>query len=237
MPAIVVLSGAGLSAESGLGTFRDTSGLWTQYDLNDVATPEGFARNPQLVHDFYNARRANALASQPNAAHRALARLEAALGPELYCVTQNIDPLLEQAGMRRVVHMHGQLMRMQCAGCGHCWPAPASTRADDPCPACTRPHTRPDVVWFGEIPYHMEEIADALESCAVFVSIGTSGSVYPAAGFVQIAREAGAHTVELNLEASETASQFDELRQGPASEVVTQWVEEILAAHSGTQPV
>lgn len=232
MPAIVVLSGAGLSAESGLGTFRDTSGLWTKYDLRDVATPEGFARNPALVHDFYNARRENALGAKPNAAHEALARLEAALGADVYCVTQNIDPLLEQAGMTRVVHMHGEIMKMLCAGCGHRWDAPAESSPDDACPACHRPETRPDVVWFGEIPYHMDEIAEALETCSVFVSIGTSGSVYPAAGFVQIAREAGAHTVELNLEASDTASQFDELREGPASEIVTQWVDEILTAQA-----
>lgn len=232
MPSIVVLSGAGLSAESGLGTFRDASGLWTKFDLKDVATPQGFARNPQLVHDFYNARRANALASTPNAAHHALARLEDALGDELYCVTQNIDPLLERAGMRRVVHMHGELMRALCAACGHRWDAPETMRPDDPCPACNAPATRPDVVWFGEMPYHMEEIARALEDCAVFVSIGTSGSVYPAAGFVQIARTAGAHTVELNLEASDVASDFDELRQGPASEIVTTWVDELLAARN-----
>ncbi|MCA8883206.1 MAG: NAD-dependent protein deacylase, partial [Rhodobacteraceae bacterium] len=149
MPSIVVLSGAGLSAESGLGTFRDASGLWTEYNLRDVATPDGFARNPKLVHDFYNARRANAFGAQPNAAHRALARLESELGEELYCVTQNIDPLLERAGLKRVVHMHGEIARALCAACGHRWDAPEATSPDDPCPACGAQATRPDVVWFG----------------------------------------------------------------------------------------
>ncbi|MFN4101085.1 MAG: Sir2 family NAD-dependent protein deacetylase, partial [Pararhodobacter sp.] len=153
---IVVLTGAGLSAESGLGTFRDKGGLWTKYDLNEVATPEGFARNPALVTEFYNARRANCLAAQPNAAHRALARLEAELPGEVLLVTQNVDDLHQRAGARRVVQMHGALCSALCAGCGHRWRAPVVMTPRDPCPACGAPRTRPDVVWFGEVPYHME---------------------------------------------------------------------------------
>ncbi|WGH79869.1 NAD-dependent deacylase [Jannaschia ovalis] len=224
MTRIVILSGAGLSAESGLGTFRDVDGLWTRYDLNDVATPGGFARNPALVHDFYNARRANMRAARHNMAHSALARLSRAPGVTL--VTQNIDDLLERAGARDVVHMHGRLDRALCAACGARWDAPEAMVPGAPCPECADPVTRPDVVWFGEMPYHMDRIEDALARCDLFASIGTSGTVYPAAGFVELARMAGAHTVELNLEASGGA--FDEVREGPATALVPAWVDEVL---------
>ncbi len=222
---IVVLSGAGLSAESGLGTFRDADGLWTKYDLSQVATPEGFAQNPALVHDFYNARRANMVAAAPHAAHSALARLAGRAGITL--VTQNIDDLLERAGAQGVIHMHGELARALCNACGHRWDAPAKMAPADPCPACAAQATRPDVVWFGEIPYAMEVIEARLAECDLFVSIGTSGEVYPAAGFVAAARQLGARTLELNLEAS--GAIFDEVRVGPASEVVPTWVDEVLA--------
>ncbi len=221
---IVVLSGAGLSAESGLGTFRDMAGLWTRYDLNEVATPEGFARNPGLVHDFYNARRANMAAAAPNAAHAALARLSTRPGVTL--VTQNVDDMLERAGARNVIHMHGELSGALCAACATRWPALPVMALDDPCPTCGISATRPDVVWFGEMPYRMDEIETALSRADLFVSIGTSGTVYPAAGFVELAREAGARTLELNLEAS--GGRFDEVREGPASETVPVWVAEIL---------
>lgn len=220
----VILTGAGISAESGLGTFRDVDGLWTQYDLEDVATPEGFARNPELVQDFYNARRANCAEAAPNAAHEALARLEAALPGEVLIVTQNVDDLHARAGSRNVVQMHGALMRAKCAECGHRWGAPMVMSVTDECPACKARVTRPDVVWFGEIPYNMDEIIAAVEGCAVFVSIGTSGQVYPASGFVQLARQAGARCVELNLEPSEISTAFTERVYGPASEVVPKWV-------------
>lgn len=223
---IVILSGAGLSAESGLGTFRDVDGLWTKYDLNDVATPEGFARDPVLVHDFYNARRANLLAAEPNTAHDALARLSRRAGVML--VTQNIDDLLERAGATGVVHMHGELQRARCHACDHRWDAPTAMAATDPCPACEATATRPDVVWFGEIPYHMGRIEAALAEADLFVSIGTSGTVYPAAGFVEMAQWAGTPTLELNLEAS--GGQFDTVRVGPATEIVPAWVDEITAA-------
>lgn len=228
MPEIVILTGAGLSAESGLGTFRDKDGLWTRYRLEDVATPEGFARDPKLVHDFYNARRANCLDATPNEAHDALARLEQALGPRVGIVTQNIDNLHERAGSANIIHMHGELLRMLCAECGHRWDAERSTAPSDPCPACGRPATRPDVVWFGEIPYHMDRIADWLDDVRLFAAIGTSGTVWPAAGFVEEAAVRGARTVELTLDRSEIADAFDEARQGPATELVPSWVDELL---------
>ena len=227
---IVILTGAGVSAESGLGTFRDADGLWTEYDLEDVATPQGFARDPVLVHSFYNARRANCLDSAPNAAHRALARLETEHPGEVTIVTQNIDDLHERAGSREVIHMHGEILRALCAACGSRWDAPRDMAHDAPCPACARPATRPDVVWFGEIPYRMDEIGTLLERATLFAAIGTSGQVYPAAGFVAEARAAGAHTVELNLERSEVSGVFDTLRLGPAAKIVPGWVEELLAA-------
>ena len=226
---IVILTGAGISAESGLGTFRDEGGLWAQHRIEDVATPEGFARNPDLVHEFYNARRANAAEAVPNAAHYALAELEAKLDGTLLIVTQNVDSLHEKAGSKNVLHMHGILAGALCAACGHRWEAPAMMAKEDPCPACAAPQTRPDVVWFGEIPYEMERIEDALSAADIFVSIGTSGEVYPAANFVSHADYIGAHTVELNLEPSAGASRFAEVHLGPATETVPQWVASELA--------
>ncbi|MCB1404723.1 MAG: NAD-dependent deacylase [Rhodobacteraceae bacterium] len=226
---IVILTGAGISAESGLGTFRDAGGLWSQYDLEEVATPEGFARNPDLVHAFYNARRANCAAATPNAAHRALARLEAALPGQVTLVTQNVDDLHARAGSRAVIQMHGALMRALCAECGHRWPAPATMSPTDRCPACRRAATRPDVVWFGEIPYRMDDIAAALDRATHFAAIGTSGQVWPAAGFVKSARRNGAHCVELNLERSDLAAMFHAQHIGPATEVVPAWVDSLLA--------
>lgn len=226
---IVILTGAGISAESGLGTFRDKDGLWTKYNLDDVATPEGFARDPALVHDFYNARRANCRRALPNAAHRALAALETGFRGEILVVTQNVDNLHEAAGSRNVVHMHGELLRALCANCDHRWDAPKAMAPADPCPACGQPATRPDVVWFGEMPYQMERIWAALGRADLFVSIGTSGNVYPAAGFVAEAAAAGAATLELNLEPSHGFARFAETRHGPATEIVPAWVAEMLA--------
>lgn len=225
----VVLTGAGLSAESGLGTFRDKGGLWSKYDLDEVATPEGFARDPSKVHDFYNARRANAAAAQPNPAHHALARLGQALGDRLLIVTQNVDDLQERAGSTGVIHMHGRLDRARCHACGHTWPAPAVMQATDPCPACSRPATRPDIVWFGEIPRQVDDILQALAACDAFAAIGTSGTVWPAAGFVQQAAASGARTLEINLEPSAVAAEFSELRIGSAGRAVPAWVEDALS--------
>lgn len=234
---IVVLTGAGISAESGLGTFRDKDGLWTKYDLNEVATPEGFARNPRLVHEFYSARRKNLLGAKPNAAHAALAALEEAAGGNMLLVTQNVDTLHEQAGSRNIRHMHGELLRTRCGPCGHSAADEGELTLERQCTACGRAGgLRPDVVWFGEMPFHMDEIADALGDCDLFLSIGTSGTVYPAAGFVLAAAHAGAHTVELNLEPSEGHSTFAERRYGPASAIVPDYVNSLLSGgrHGGT---
>ena len=224
---IVILTGAGVSAESGLGTFRDKGGVWTKYDLNEVATPEGFARDPVKVHDFYNARRANAAGALPNAAHEALARLQREYRGEVVLVTQNVDALHEAAGSE-AIHMHGRLDRACCAACGATWEALPVMSVSDPCPGCGKPTTRPDVVWFGEMPQSLEVIAGHLETADIFAAIGTSGQVYPAAGFVAEAGRAGAHCVELNLEPSEVAHQFDEQIGGPASESVPAWVAGLL---------
>lgn len=230
MAKIVILTGAGISAESGLGTFRDKDGLWTRYDLNDVATPEGFARNPALVHEFYNARRKNCFESKPNPAHIALSRLENYYGGEVLIVTQNVDDLHERAGSRAVWHMHGELSRAKCADCDHRWSAPLEMTPGAPCPACNSSATRPDIVWFGEFPYHMDDIWDALRAADLFVSIGTSGNVFPAAAFVQDAARAGARTLELNLEPSMGSHDFTEARFGPASQLVPHWVDQVLGA-------
>ena len=232
--SLVVLTGAGISAESGLGTFRDKDGLWTKYDLEDVATPEGFMRDPALVHGFYNARRRNLVEASPNAAHHALAELERQWPGEFLLVTQNVDDLHERAGSRNLLHMHGELLKIRCENCG----TVSDWRDDlDQSTGCTRCNTtgylRPHVVWFGEMPFYMERIYAALQRCDLFVSIGTSGLVYPAAGFVAEARRAGrAHTVELNLEASDGHSLFAERIYGPATTVVPAYAARLL----GLQP-
>lgn len=225
---IVILTGAGISAESGIDTFRSAGGLWEQHRVEDVATPEGFARNPDLVLNFYDKRRAALANVAPNAAHMALARLEREFEGELLLVTQNVDDLHERGGSGRVLHMHGELKSALCSSCNTRapWLDPMLDRP--PCPVCRAPTLRPDVVWFGEMPYQMGRIYQALETCDLFVSIGTSGAVYPAAGFVQEARAAGARTLELNLEPSEGSSLFHDTRLGPASVMVPQWVGEVL---------
>ncbi|MFA3919637.1 NAD-dependent deacylase [Ruegeria hyattellae] len=229
MEKIVILTGAGISAESGLGTFRDEDGLWAQHRIEDVATPEGFARNPELVHAFYNARRVQAAAAKPNPAHTALARLQRHWPSEVVIVTQNVDSLHEAAGAERVIHMHGSLAGALCAVCDHRWQAPTEMQSGQPCPVCQVAAGRPDVVWFGEMPYFMDEIFDHLDSTDIFAAIGTSGQVYPAAGFVQGARRAGAATVEINLDPSDGASAFDQVVTGPATSTVPSWVENLLA--------
>ena len=226
---IVVLTGAGLSAESGLGTFRGEGGLWSEFDLEEVATPQGFARNPERVHDFYNLRRRRLGAAQPNAAHQALARLEREHRGEVLIVTQNIDRLHEAAGTRHLIHMHGELARALCAACAKSVPWTGDLSTETVCAACGKAGgMRPDVVWFGEMPREMDRIYEALLACDLFVSVGTSGSVYPAAGFVAEAGSAGAHTVELNLEPSEGASLFAEAQYGPATRIVPDFVDRCL---------
>lgn len=228
MSKIVILTGAGISAESGLGTFRDEGGLWAQHRIEDVATPEGFARDPDLVHEFYNARRAQSRAANPNAAHFALAKLQKEHRGDIVLVTQNVDRLHEAAGAQDVCHMHGFLDGALCSSCDTRWPAPLVMSKTQQCPSCNAQTTRPDIVWFGEMPYHMETIYHHLSEADLFVAIGTSGNVYPAAGFVQEAALSGADTLELNLEASATISQFAQAEFGKASEFVPTWVETIL---------
>lgn len=230
---IVILTGAGVSAESGIDTFRSAGGLWEQHRVEDVATPEAFARDPELVQRFYDMRRARIQEVEPNAAHHALARLDAEWKGGLLIVTQNVDDLHERAGAGRLLHMHGEHLNAWCLACDgrHRW---YGTLIDRPaCPTCgTTGHMRPDIVWFGEMPYRMNEIYAALNRADLFVSIGTSGAVYPAAGFVRDAREQGVRTLELNLEPSQGSHWFDESRHGPATEVVPGWVEELLSQQS-----
>jgi NAD-dependent deacetylase len=232
MASIVVLTGAGISKESGLDTFRDADGIWSRVRLEDVATPDAFRRDRAKVQGFYNARR-RALqnpAVQPNAAHLALARLEREWRGEMLLVTQNIDDLHERAGSRRLIHMHGEMLKARCTACAEVAPAAADLDESSRCAACdSTGRMRPHVVWFGEMPLEMERIYAALAECALFVSIGTSGTVYPAANFVNAAREAGAHTVELNLEPSTGVGCFHQAIHGPAGTVVPSFVDRLLA--------
>jgi len=227
---IVILTGAGISAESGVATFRDNDGLWEQHSIEDVATPEAFARDPVLVHGFYNQRRAQLLDVKPNAAHEALATLQKKLDGDVTIVSQNVDDLHERAGSTNVIHMHGELKKVRCRACAtvHVWQGNCSQESE--CPACGRGNSlRPDIVWFGEMPFHMDVIMEKLQACDLFISIGTSGNVYPAAGFVMNVQEIGkAHTIEVNLEPSEGASYFAEKHHGKAGELLPALVDGIL---------
>ncbi|WP_448658313.1 NAD-dependent deacylase [Sphingomonas sp. CJ99] len=230
VPSIVILTGAGISAESGIATFRGPGGLWEGHRVEDVCTPEALAADPDLVHRFYDLRRAALATVQPNAAHHALARLDAEWPGDLLIVTQNVDDLHERAGAKRLIHMHGELKSALCAACDHRQPWPDALPPGSVCPVCTAPALRPDIVFFGEIPYRMDEIEIAIRDADLFVSIGTSGAVYPAAGFVQTARHIGAHTLEMNLDPSAGSIFFHESRLGRAGDLVPEWVEAVLAA-------
>jgi len=229
--SIVILTGAGISAESGLATFRAADGLWEGHRVEDVATPEAFARDPALVHQFYDARRARLQEVEPNAAHVALARLDSKWAGNVLIVTQNVDDLHERAGAKRLLHMHGELTSGWCLACYNRFPWDGPMDSFARCPTCEVPGMiRPDIVWFGEMPYEMEAIEAALMECDLFVSIGTSGAVYPAAGFVQTAKFRGARTLEINLEPSQGSIFFDERRFGMAGTEVPLWVETLLGA-------
>ena len=231
-PPIVILSGAGISRESGLATFRDADGIWARHRIEDVATPQAFARNPDLVQGFYNARRAQLRdpTIQPNAAHLALARLEAAWPAPVTLVTQNIDGLHARAGSRNVIAMHGELLKARCLACGDAREWVQDITAHSACPACgAAGRLRPHVVWFGEIPLEMARIEAALDACGIFVAIGTSGQVYPAAGFVRAVRR-HARCVELNLEATDGTALFHEAQHGPATEIVPAFVERMVGS-------
>lgn len=224
---IVILTGAGISAESGIKTFRGPNGLWENHRIEEVATPQAFARDPALVHRFYNTRRRQLTSGgvYPKSAHIGLAEYEKNTNVEVLIVTQNIDDLHERAGSRNLIHMHGELLKCYCVKSGNTLPVTGDLFCTDLCPCCKEPaNLRPDVVWFGEVPRQMDRIYDALSSCELFIAIGTSGNVYPAAGFVETARAAGAHTVELNLEPSGVESLFQEKIYGPASAVVPKYI-------------
>ncbi len=226
---IVILTGAGISAESGLATFRGPSGLWEGHRVEDVCTPEALAANPELVHRFYDDRRAALATVEPNAAHRALARLDAEWSGGLLIVTQNVDDLHERAGAKRLIHIHGELLSALCAGCGDRGAWAGRLPPGTACGVCDSLSLRPDIVFFGEMPYAMDEIDAAIRACDLFVSVGTSGGVYPAAGFVQTARYVGAATLEMNLEPSLGSVYFGETRIGRASTLVPEWVVTVLA--------
>jgi NAD-dependent deacetylase len=227
---IVVLTGAGISAESGLATFRDSDGLWENHDPMDIATPEAFARDPALVYRFYNERRNQLTDVQPNAAHQAVARLQKEFDGQVFLVTQNVDDLHERGGSLQVCHMHGELQSVLCSDCSAVMPATEDFDHSTVCSHCGKAgHLRPDIVWFGEMPYQMEAIFAELASCDLFVAVGTSGVVYPAAGFVQQARQAGALCVEVNKEASDIAGHFQQHRTGQATVQLKTLVGELLA--------
>jgi len=223
---VVVLTGAGISAESGIRTFRAADGLWEEHPIEEVATPEGFARDPDLVHRFYSERRLQLDTVLPNLAHRALAHAANQPGLDLVLVTQNVDDLHERAGQTETIHMHGELRKMRCLSTGRVEDFTGASTTASACKCCARPGSlRPHIVWFGEIPLRMDDIQLALGRADVFVSIGTSGNVYPAAGFVRLAKGAGARTVELNLEPSEGARAFDEAHYGRATDIVPAFFE------------
>jgi NAD-dependent deacetylase len=232
--SIFVLTGAGISAESGLSTFRDKDGLWSKFPIDEVASIAGYERNPRRVLEFYNLRRGKLAGAKPNAAHLALAQLEFAWAKRDRSVTictQNIDDLHERAGSRRVIHMHGELNKARCHDCGDVTLTDGDLTLELGCAACGRTGgLRPHVVWFGETPLEMETIYEALAASDLFVSIGTSGAVYPAAGFVAAAKEAGIQTFEINLEPSDNAALFDDGVYGKATETVPAWVAAVIAA-------
>lgn len=231
-PSIVILTGAGISAESGIQTFRASDGLWHNHRIEEVATPEGFAQNPSLVHEFYNARRKQLHdpTIRPNAAHLALSRLEQNYSGKVLLVTQNVDNLHERAGSKQLIHMHGELNKIHCQQTGQVYNWDRDLSIATSCQCCHQTgNLRPHIVWFGEMPLQMEEIYRALMACGLFISIGTSGQVYPAAGFVQIAQQAGARTVELNLDPTNNSTLFDESLNAPASQLVPSYVDKLLS--------
>lgn len=228
--SIVILTGSGISAESGIATFRGADGTWENQRLKDVATPHAFLKNRQRVYQFYNERRRQAQLAQPNSAHRALSELEAHVKGRFLLVTQNVDDLHEKAGSQQIAHMHGSLNSALCLSCGMRGVWQGDMDDTSCCPSCHTGRLRPDIVWFGEMPYEMQSIENALSSCDIFISIGTSGRVYPAAGFVELAQASGAECVELNIDPDEAySSAFDKVIIGPASEVVPTFVQTLLS--------
>ena len=236
---LVVLTGAGCSADSGVPTFRDAGGLWEGHRPEDVATPDAWAADPELVWRFYQQRRAALRTVEPNAAHRALYELECeagSLGARVTLVTQNVDDLHQRAGSEPIC-MHGSLSMLCCESCGHRLRDLEHTEPDEPipCPACGRPRLRPDVVWFGEVPHHLDEIWDAVGSASRFLALGTSGVVYPAAGLLEVARERGTRTLVQSLDAPENLHPADDFYPGRAAEVVPRLVARLLGREPSTR--
>ena len=229
--SIVILTGAGISAESGIQTFRASDGLWENHHIEDVASPEGFSRDPNTVHHFYNQRRHQLLSKEiePNTAHLALADFESKFSGKYTLITQNIDNLHERAGSSMLYHMHGELLKIRCVQSGRIFNCKKDISPLSICECCnTVGNLRPHIVWFGEMPLYMNEIHQALSQCDLFIAVGTSGNVYPAAGFFEMAQSAGAHTIELNLEPTHSGSQFTEQHYGPATEVVPNYLSHLL---------
>ena len=230
--SIVILTGAGISAESGIKTFRDQDGLWENHRVEDIASPEGFQRNPPMVYHFYNERRAQLLSNEvkPNKGHLALAQLENEFKGETTLITQNVDDLHERAGSKNILHMHGELLKMRCQFTNQVFPAKKSFGEDTQCSCCSKPGAlRPHIVWFGEIPFHMDIIQKSLEKCDLFLSIGTSGQVYPAAMFMQVARQQGALTIEINKDPTANSNLFDKTLHGKAGEILPSFVSDFFA--------
>lgn len=226
---IVVLTGAGISAESGISTFRDSNGLWENHDVRDVASPEGFKRDPELVHKFYNARRAQLKEVEPNAAHIALAKFESSFKGNFTLITQNVDDLHERAGSQNVLHMHGELRKVRCCNRRNSVKWFDDCSIDDRCTCCVEPsRLRPHIVWFGESPFYMMEISSALEACDLFVSIGTSGNVYPAASFAEEVTMNGKRTVCLNKERPSNGCMFNQIIIGNGTEIVPEFFNNLL---------
>jgi NAD-dependent deacetylase len=229
MGNIVILTGAGISAESGLGTFWDNDGIWSRFNPEELASTHAFAKDPARAHEFYNLCRANCVEAEPNAAHFALAKLEREYSGKVLVVTQNVDDLHQRAGSVNVLQMHGDLLRAKCAKCGAKWQAALVMSESDRCPTCGAQACRPDIVLFGESPYHMAEIQAAIAACDLFAVIGSSGTVYPAAGFAEDAKELGRRTLSINLDPTSSANTFDQLMTGPATRMVPRWVDQVLA--------
>ena len=230
-PRVVILTGAGISAESGIRTFRASDGLWEDHRIEEVATPEGFMRNPKLVQRFYNERRRQLQTPEvaPNSAHQALVKLEEILEDRFLLVTQNVDDLHERAGSKRLIHMHGEMLKVRCVKSHKVYEWHQDVLENTHCSCCNTPQTlRPHIVWFGEMPFEMDRIYDALSQTDLFISIGTSGNVYPAAGFVEIAKSSGAHAVELNLDPTKGTTLFDEAYHGPAATIVPEYIHQLM---------
>ena len=230
---IVFLTGAGISAESGLATFRSENGLWNNHRVEDVATIEAYLRNPDYVHQFYNDMRPELFKAEPNPAHLAITDLQSNYPAQIDIVTQNVDTLHEKAGNKNIYHIHGQINQIVCLNCGHVFETWGDISSEDKCEKCgVVGMLKPNIVFFGENLLYMDKVDNLLKSCDLFISIGTSGVVYPAAGFVQIAKMFGADTIELNMEQTSNNRLFDRHIYGPAGTTLPALVQELIESIS-----